>query len=385
MTENSSTGIKEKKSDTLLSKSRNRLDFSVKKHMAFKFMYNGKNYEGLVLQNHTQNTIEQIIFNALLKANLIEDIESSNFARCGRTDAGVSSTGNIFSIYLRYKPGIDYVRVINNLLPDDIIIIGCTEVDDSFDARFSCLYREYKYFFIRQNMNIEKMQVACRKLEGVHNFKNFCKLDKSNPKWQTKNYERRIFEYKIEKYEKLLFPSNEPINIQNNFFEMYYVTIKGSAFLWHQVRCMMGILFLIGKGHEDLDIIDHMFDTESGKSFNFEIASEIPLVLSDCQFEGITFESTLENYAENFFCLSRIYEQNISQIAINSFFYRNVFDLMKPMIKSENDRDRDVQDESQIIEFIERKYRKKKKHTKMLNHKVNRESKKSEKKLHKEI
>jgi len=24
--------------------------------------------------------------------------------------------------------------------------------------------------------------------------------------------------------------------------------IKGSAFLWHQVRCMMAVLFMIGKG-----------------------------------------------------------------------------------------------------------------------------------------
>jgi tRNA pseudouridine38/39 synthase len=28
------------------------------------------------------------------------------------------------------------------------------------------------------------------------------------------------------------------------------MTIKGSAFLWHQVRCMVAVLFLIGQGLE---------------------------------------------------------------------------------------------------------------------------------------
>ena len=319
---------------------KSKLDFSIKKNMAFKFMYNGKNYEGLVLQSHTNNTVESHIFNALKKASLIEDIskiENNNYTRCGRTDAGVSSTGNVFSIELRYKPNLDYIKIINNLLPDDIMITGSSEVDDSFDARFSCLYREYKYFFMRSNMNVEKMKLGCRKLEGVHNFKNFCKIDKSDPNFSTKNYERRIFEFYIEKCDNFLFPSSSFSNFDNPYFEMFSVTIKGSAFLWHQVRCMMGILFLIGKGLEDLDVIDQMFNVNSNKIFNYEIASETPLVLSDCQFEGVTFTNTIENLSDNFFSIGKIYEQNLTQIAINSFFYRNVTSLIKPMIKHEED------------------------------------------------
>jgi tRNA pseudouridine38/39 synthase len=353
------------------SKGKDRLDFSKKKHMAFKFIYNGKNYEGLVTQNHTQNTIEQFIFDAILKSSLVESIESSNYSRCGRTDAGVSSTGNVFSIDLRDKAGLDYIKLINNQLPDDIELVGAKEVDDSFDARFSCLYREYKYFFLKGNMDIEKMQIACKKLEGVHNFKNFCKIDKSDKNWEVKNYERRIYEFKIEKYEKLFFPSNCPVNIDNNFFEMYYVTIKGSAFLWHQVRCMMGVLFLIGKGHEDLEIIDKMYEIDSGKIYNFEIASEIPLILSDCQFEGVTFENTIENFAENIFSLGRIYEQSLTQVAINSFFFRSLMDSIKPVVKT-TDRTVQIDDENEVIDFLE-KYRKKNKYTKMLNHKKNRD------------
>jgi len=333
--------------------------------MAFKFMYNGKNYAGLVIQNHTNNTVEAKILRALLTAKLIENFEDSNFARCGRTDTGVSSSGNVFSIYLRYKSGMDYVSIINNLLPDDILITGASIVDDSFDARFSCLYREYKYFFLQGGMDIEKMKIACTKLVGVHNFKNFCKIDKSNPNYLTKNYERRIYQFSIDEYEKLIFPCDEAMNINNDYFKMFYVTIRGSAFLWHQVRCMMGILFLIGKGSEDIDIIDSMFNTKNGKVYNYELASELNLVLSDCQYEGINFENTIENYSSNFFSISKIYEQNLTQIAINSFFFRNVVNLMRI---NENEKN--------IVELMENRFRRKRKYTKLLSHKVNRHTEK---------
>src|SRR4051794_15349633 len=72
-------------------KTLNNVNFKITKNMAFRFMYSGKNYDGLVTQKDTKNTIEEHIFAALKKAKLIEDENSCNFARCGRTDAGVSS------------------------------------------------------------------------------------------------------------------------------------------------------------------------------------------------------------------------------------------------------------------------------------------------------
>ena len=52
-------------------------------------------------------------------------------------------------------------------------------------------------------------------------------------------------------------------NVLNNFFlsfrpsspyQMYEMTISGQAFLWHQVRCMAGILFLIGNNLEKPEV-----------------------------------------------------------------------------------------------------------------------------------
>ena len=47
--------------------------------------------------------------------------------------------------------------------------------------------------------------------------------------------------------------------------------IKGSAFLWHQVRCIMSILFLIGNGQEEIELINEMLDEKTNKAFMYRI------------------------------------------------------------------------------------------------------------------
>lgn len=41
---------------------------------------------------------------------------------------------------------------------------------------------------------------------------------------------------------------------------MYVLTIKGKAFLWHQIRCIMAILFLIGQNKEEPVVINELLD-----------------------------------------------------------------------------------------------------------------------------
>lgn len=39
-----------------------------------------------------------------------------------------------------------------------------------------------------------------------------------------------------------------------SYNELWAITIKGSAFLWHQVRCMVAVLFMIGQGFESPNV-----------------------------------------------------------------------------------------------------------------------------------
>lgn len=69
---------------------------------------------------------------------------------------------------------------------------------------------------------------------------------------------------------------------------MCHMIVHGSGFLWHQIRCIVSLLFLIGQGKEEISLIKSLLDIEKYPSTpNYQIASEQPLVLFDCQFEGI--------------------------------------------------------------------------------------------------
>ena len=361
--------------DKKSNKKEKEINYNNTKYIAFKFMYIGKNYDGLVIQSTTKNTIEEIIFNSLKRCKFLDPtkpneelLSLSNYSRCGRTDKGVNSSGNVFALNLRYEEKYDYVKTLNNILPNDIFILSSCLVDDSFDPRFSCLYREYKYYFLKKNMNLEKMQKAANLLCGYHNFKNFCKVDKSDENWKEKNYERRIFEIRIEqvKSQNFIYPFDIKENIiKNEYYQSYVCIIKGTAFLWHQIRCIMYILFLIGDELEEIDLINEMLNEKSEYEFKYGLADEDNLILSDCVFEFINF-SNIEsgtknnNNCEMYIKLEKLYAQNLMQCIINTHFFNVIF--------SNNFGDLNFQD---IFKKVNNS-RKKNRYTKLLQIKTNR-------------
>ena len=378
------------KAITKKEKKEKEINYNITEYIAFKFMYIGKNYNGLVIQSTAKNTIEEILFSVLKKCKFLDPsksneelISTSNYSRCGRTDKGVNSSGNVFALNLRYNPNYDYVKSLNCLLPDDIFIISSCIVDDSFDARFSCLYREYKYYFLKKNMNIQKMQEAANLLCGYHNFKNFCKIDKSDENWEEKNYLRRIFEIKIEKIseKEFIYPFNIDKNcINNEYYQAYVCVIKGSAFLWHQVRCIMQILFLIGEELEDNSLINEMLNEESKYEFIYGLADDSNLILSDCVFEFINFsnnESCIRNNnnCELYYKLEKIYKDNLMQCIINTHFFNIIFKNNFGSYFNNKEsiiEDKDVNPFKNIFKTVNES-RRKYKYTKLLQNKINRE------------
>ncbi|BGP24122.1 pseudouridine synthase deg1 [Rhodotorula toruloides] len=184
-----------------------------KRHIALLFSYEGWAYSGLAYQPKgvytPLPTVEGCILDALEKARLIEPITESEgfgcgFERCGRTDAGVSSSAQVINLWVRsdledpmklngreidpdspegrrfarsrspsrprssssassssdsdlvYDPGkrkvpsdveIPYVTLLNKHLPPSIRIHAWSPVSLTFSSRYSCIWRHYKYFF----------------------------------------------------------------------------------------------------------------------------------------------------------------------------------------------------------------------------------------------
>ena len=228
---------------------------------------------------------------------------------------------------------IPYCQVLNRLLPPDIRILAwCPAPPSDFSARFSCRERRYEYFFTQPAftpttgqaglmmtspsgyrdgsrregwLDIEIMRRAARKFEGLHDFRNFCKIDASK---QIENFQRRIFYSDIlplKPYEQPTsyisqlpfeeFDHDTPTSLQPTPDSassahptspaIYVFRLHGSAFLWHQVRHMISILFLIGQGLEPLSLIDDLLDiNRNPHKPQYEMADDAPLVLRDCIF-----------------------------------------------------------------------------------------------------
>ncbi|XP_017783896.1 PREDICTED: tRNA pseudouridine(38/39) synthase isoform X1 [Nicrophorus vespilloides] len=255
------------------------------RHVLLKFFYLGWDYQGFVVQEDTTKTIEHYLFESLTRTCLIKDRESSNYHRCGRTDKGVSSFGQVISIDLRSKLSadnqhdieneLDYCKLLNRVLPDNIQCVAWSPVKSDVSARFDCTGRTYKYFFPKSCLNIEKMSRAANNLLGTHDFRNFCKMDVGNG---VVEYIRNILFINIS-----LFDENDT---EDNERTMYVITIRGKAFLWHQIRCIMAVLFLIGEGKEEETIIDELLDVnKNSRKPEYFMASEVPLNLFQCDYD----------------------------------------------------------------------------------------------------
>ncbi|KAF6200800.1 hypothetical protein GE061_005246, partial [Apolygus lucorum] len=75
-------------------------DFSKchKMHVLLRILYLGWNYQGFACQEDSNETIEFHLMKAFLKCKLIASRDTSNYHRCGRTDKGVSSFGQVISL-----------------------------------------------------------------------------------------------------------------------------------------------------------------------------------------------------------------------------------------------------------------------------------------------
>ncbi|XP_058790728.1 tRNA pseudouridine(38/39) synthase [Phymastichus coffea] len=285
--------IIEKKNGTMDNKnytksSKKKFDFTKchKRHILLKFYYLGWDYHGFAVQENTTNTIEYHLFAALTKSCLIESRQTANYHRCGRTDKGVSAFSQVISLDIRsrFEPDkqdnlsaeIAYCKILNRLLPKNIRCISWSPVRPNISARFDCKSRTYKYFFPRGGLNIESMNKAVKLTIGRHDFRNLCKMDVANG---VVSFNRTIVDAGITCILK------EP-NDKNSGYDMCQLTIKSNAFLWHQIRCIMGILFLIGREQEKPEIMNDLLDVQNHpKKPQYNLAHYIPLNLFYCEYD----------------------------------------------------------------------------------------------------
>ncbi|XP_053327116.1 tRNA pseudouridine(38/39) synthase [Spea bombifrons] len=274
-----------------------------KQHVALRLAYLGWGYHGFASQENTRNTVEEVVFDALMKTRLVEKRQTSNYHRCGRTDRGVSALGQVISLDLRSNapgtPEIRYVHILNRVLPPDIRVLSWAPVPPSFSARFSCRSRTYRYLFPRAQLDVEAMDRAAHLLEGTHDFRNLCKMDVANG---VLNFTRTVIRATVGAVPELLQDEGP--------FQLCQLEITGLAFLYHQVRCIMGVLFLVGQGKEKPEVITELLDVERHPCKpQYNMAVEFPLVLYDCQFEDVLWVTERDTQSANISHLQRLWTE----------------------------------------------------------------------------
>ena len=128
---------------------------------------------------------------------------------------------------------------------------------------------------MRRGLDIDAMRQAASHLIGLHDFRNLSKLDVAN----VSNFVREIYSAEIRPFQPDLTSEKS----------VFMLEIKGIAFLWHMVRCIMAVLFLVGERKETPDIILELLDVaRTPAKPQYEMASEGPLVLHECGFESLS-------------------------------------------------------------------------------------------------
>ncbi|KAI0567210.1 Pseudouridine synthase I TruA [Gracilaria domingensis] len=297
------------------------------RHIALRIMYTGWRFHGFAAQIDSENTVEAHVFSSLLKTRLISSRADCDYSRAGRTDVGVSAACQVIGLRVRsnVKPPstgqreLDYVKIVNGTLPQGVRCTGWTPVSDGtspfptvyegdplpvreywtavskgqikevvpvrrpgqqFSARFDAVHRSYKYFFPRGDLDINAMRHGASFFKGKHDFRNFCRIDEN-----VTNFERHMFAVEIRR----MCDDSTLEDYNDDEYTIYYIFVKGQAFLWHQVRCMAAVLFDIGMRNENPNVIKRLLDdarTNDGSFSNgrpqYRMASPTPLLLYEC-------------------------------------------------------------------------------------------------------
>ena len=206
------------------------------KNYLLQIEYFGKNYCGWQRQTHSPS-IQEALEKALSKiAN-----QSIEVTCAGRTDTGVHATSQVVNFQSDADRSFNsWMRGANALLPKDIKILDIKEVDSDFNSRFTAINRTYNYIIYNsttsspvfaehclwenRQLNIDKMNQACKYLIGEQDFTSFrsSQCQSNTP-----------FRY-IQKAEFVR---------QGNFI---IFEVVGNAFLHHMIRNLVGSLLKVG-------------------------------------------------------------------------------------------------------------------------------------------
>ncbi len=167
----------------------------------------------------------------------------------GRTDAGVHALAQVVTFVTESSvPTENFLKALNDILPKSVRVLEVTEAPPEFHARHSARAKTYRYRIYRQSicppflaryvwhfpyrLGEQSMASAAALVVGEHDFTSFAAVD---PEMER--------ESEAASNVRTIFSSNW----ERSDDELVY-TVRGSGFLHHMVRNLVGTFILVGKG-----------------------------------------------------------------------------------------------------------------------------------------
>ncbi|MGI8665536.1 MAG: tRNA pseudouridine(38-40) synthase TruA [Jatrophihabitans sp.] len=215
--------------------------------LRLELSYDGTDFAGWASQpglRTVQDVLEQALATALR-------VDRPRLVVAGRNDAGVHALGQVAHCELpagSWAAGHGrIIRQLAGLLSGDVRVRSVTEVGDDFDARFSALWRSYRYRICdraagvdplrrrdtaswRRTLDVTSMRQAARALLGLHDFVAFCR--------------RREGASTIRQLQRLEVSRHADI---------IEVAVRADAFCHSMVRSLVGALAAVGEGRQPVE------------------------------------------------------------------------------------------------------------------------------------
>jgi tRNA pseudouridine38-40 synthase len=204
--------------------------------------YDGADFHGWQTQPGLptiQGTIEKIV-------STIEG-KPVHVAGSGRTDAGVHALAQVAAFSLENPiPPYNLRKAINRLLPATIRVLSVDETHPDFHPRYDAVAKTYEYrihraeilppfewryaYHFPYKLDESALVASAPLLEGRHDFSAFAASDDSDREGKSKV--RTIFSSRAQRVgDRLIYE------------------VRGSGFLKHMVRNIVGALLEVGKGN----------------------------------------------------------------------------------------------------------------------------------------
>ena len=166
----------------------------------------------------------------------------------GRTDAGVHALAQVMTFVTQSSvPTGNFLNAMNDILPTSVRVLEVTEVPPDFHARHSARAKTYRYRIYREAicppflaryvwhypypLCEEAMARAAALVVGQHDFTSFAAVDPERGRDDSAaSNVRNIFSSSWERLE-----------------EEFVYTVRGSGFLHHMVRNLVGTFIFVGK------------------------------------------------------------------------------------------------------------------------------------------